>query len=232
MSKTRQAAMATGFASLGAVDAPVLVREQAFDRVREAIITGQFPPGTRLIERELCEALGVSRTSIREVLRRLEAEKLVLVEPRKGPTVARVTKAQAEEIYQIRAYLEGLLIRRFVERASGPDIVKLDELARRFFAVASDGDVPRSVGVMVEFYDFISSVVEADVLRDILGQLTARVSYLRATSMSEPGRMANSIEEIAEIVEAIKRRDAQAAENAAVSHVKSAARTALARLSD
>lgn len=232
MSKATQAVMATGFASLGAVDAPVLVREQAFKRVREAIITGQFPPGTRLIERELCEALGVSRTSIREVLRRLEAEKLIRVEPRKGPTVARVTRAQAQEIYDIRAYLEGVLIRRFVERASEPDIANLDELAHQFFAAASDGDVPRSVGVMVDFYDLISSVVEADVLRDILGQLTARVSYLRATSMSEPGRMANSMEEIAEIVDAIKRRDAKAAERAAVFHVRSAAKTALARLSD
>src|SRR5438067_1583646 len=64
-----------------------LVRDEAFDRLRDAIITGHFPPGARLVERELCEAMGVSRTSIREVLRRLEAEKLVRVEPRRGPEV-------------------------------------------------------------------------------------------------------------------------------------------------
>jgi len=61
------------FSSLRITEQPLLVREQAFDRLRDAIINGQFPPGTRLIERELCEALGVSRTSIREALRRLEA---------------------------------------------------------------------------------------------------------------------------------------------------------------
>lgn len=220
------------FAALGAVDAPVLVREQAFNRVRDAIITGQFPPGTRLIERELCEAMGVSRTSIREVLRRLEAEKLIEVGPRKGPIVARVTKAQAQEIYDIRAYLEGLLMRRFVEKASDRDIAMLEELSYRFASVAGDGDVPRAVRVMSEFYEFISRVVEADVLQDILAQLTARVSYLRATSMSEPGRMTNSIEEIAAMVDAVKTRNADAAERAAVDHVKSAALTALARLSD
>src|SRR5690606_38533467 len=110
--------------ALGLVATPVLVREQAFDQLRGAIINGQFPPGTRLIERELCEAMGVSRTSIREVLRRLEAERLIEVEPRKGPTVARLTRAQAEEIYDIRTYLEGIVVRRFVERASDEDIAR------------------------------------------------------------------------------------------------------------
>ena len=85
--------------ALRITEPPTLVREQAFERLRDAIIGGHFAPGQRLIERELCEAIGISRTSIREVLRRLEAERLVVVEPRRGPTVARVTRKQAEEIY-------------------------------------------------------------------------------------------------------------------------------------
>ena len=71
---------------------PTLLRERAFEQLREAIITGHFAPGDRLIERELCKAMGVSRTSIREVLRRLEAERLIKVEPRRGPAVARITR--------------------------------------------------------------------------------------------------------------------------------------------
>lgn len=230
MNKLSQSESEAAFGSLETVKAPVLVREQAFDQLRDAIINGHLPPGRRLVERELCEAMGVSRTSIREVLRRLEAEKLINVEPRKGPTVARVTKAQAREIYDIRAYLEGLLLRRFVEAASDSDIAGLAAIEERFAKAAKEGDVPAAVGVMAEFFEHIQTVVQADVLQDVLGQLTARVSYLRATSMSEPGRMQESIKEISSIVEAVKGRDQEAAERAAVSHVKSAAHTAIARL--
>ena len=89
---------------------PPLRRDQAFDRLRDAIITGHFAPGARLIERELCEAMGVSRTSIREVLRRLEAEQLIEVEPRRGPIVARLTRKQVAEIYDVRALLEAAVV--------------------------------------------------------------------------------------------------------------------------
>jgi GntR family transcriptional regulator, trigonelline degradation regulator len=92
---------------------PRRLREEAFERLRDAIIAGHFAPGARLVERELCEAMGVSRTSIREVLRRLEAEQLIVVEPRRGPVVARLTRKQVAEIYEVRAMLEATLLRRF-----------------------------------------------------------------------------------------------------------------------
>ena len=91
---------------------PVLIRERAFDEIRDAIISGRIEPGTRLIERELCEALKISRASVREVLRRLEAERLVSVEPRRGPIVMVLSVEEAGEIYEIRAMLESLVIRR------------------------------------------------------------------------------------------------------------------------
>ncbi|MBM9594452.1 GntR family transcriptional regulator [Roseitranquillus sediminis] len=230
MSGDQGSAEPVSLAALGTVQAPVLVREQAFERVRDAIITGQLPPGQRLIERELCAAMGISRTSVREVLRRLEAEKLVAVEPRKGPTVARLTREQAQEIYDIRAHLEGLMLRRFVERATDADIDELRAIGARFAEAAQVGDIPRAVGIMTDFYGLVSAVVRAEVVQEVLAQLTARVSYLRATSMSEPGRIEKSVSEISGIIKAVKRRDAEAAEQAAVSHVRSAASTALARL--
>ncbi|UJQ96078.1 GntR family transcriptional regulator [Mariluticola halotolerans] len=216
--------------SLGIVTAPVLVREQALDRLRDAIINGQFAPGTRLIERELCEAMGVSRTSIREVLRQLEAERLIQVEPRKGPTVARVTRAQAQEIYDIRGYLEGLLVQRFIDNANPQQTRQLEALFEEFAGAAGESNIMRAVALMAQFYAHISSVAQAEVVNDILSQLTARVSYLRATSMSQPGRMAKSVEEIRLIVEAIAAGNYAAAQKAAVNHVKAAAAIALSRL--
>ena len=222
----------SGTASLHVVNPPQLIRERAFESLRGAIISGEFEPGTRLIERELCEAMGVSRTSIREVLRRLEAERLVLVEPRKGPIVARLTRSQAREIYDIRSYLEGMLLRRFVENASDDAIDALIAITERFEKAVEDDDLSSSVSIMAKFYAHIADIAESEVAADVLSQLTARVSFLRMTSMAQPGRMARSVAEIRSITNAAAARDAKAAEAAAIRHVASAAKTAMSKLED
>src|ERR1700693_3926359 len=109
-------------------DAPALLRDQALQRRRDAIISGHFAPGARLIERELCAQMGVSRTSIREVLRGLEAESLITIEPRRGPIVARLNRKQIAEIYDVRAMLESAVIRIFTERANDTQIAYLRKL--------------------------------------------------------------------------------------------------------
>src|ERR1700722_20278478 len=78
---------------------PETLRHQVEHVIRQAIMSGRFAPGARLIERELCESLGVSRTSVREALRRLKADKLVCSVPHKGPTVAVISKQEASELY-------------------------------------------------------------------------------------------------------------------------------------
>lgn len=84
------------------------VREQVGSQLRQAIVSGQLAPGTRLIERELCTLLGVSRTSLREALRHLEGDGLVTNIPHKGMVVSTITWEEAEEIYEVRAVVEGL----------------------------------------------------------------------------------------------------------------------------
>src|SRR3990170_1902174 len=102
-----------GHAALRAVTTPTPLRKQVVERLREAIIEGHLKPGERLRERELCELLGVSRTSLREGLVELEAEGLINNVPNRGPVVAMVSIKAAEEIYQLRAVLEGLAARLF-----------------------------------------------------------------------------------------------------------------------
>lgn len=218
------------FSSLRITEQPLLVREQAFERLRDAIINGRFPPGTRLIERELCEALGVSRTSIREALRRLEAQRLINVEPRRGPTVAHLTRLQAEQIYEIRSFLEGMLMEYFVQRATQKQVRMLRTIFRRFEEAATDQDIPAAVAIMARFYDHITAVAGAEVISDVLQQLTARVSFLRSTTMSQKGRIAHSVTEIRAIIEAVEEGDAKAAHRAAIHHVEQAAKVALAHL--
>ena len=97
---------------------PAPIRTQVLDNLRKAILTRQLAPGQRLIERELVEMTGVSRTSVREALRELAAEGLVSTAPNKGTAVATLTSEQARQIYEVRAVLEGLAGRLFVENAT------------------------------------------------------------------------------------------------------------------
>src|SRR5271168_3504380 len=85
------------------------VRDQAVDNLKEAIFSGFLQPGQKLVEKDLCEMCGVSRTSIREALRILEGERLIVHLPHKGPRVATPTLAEAHQIYEVRAVLEALL---------------------------------------------------------------------------------------------------------------------------
>ena len=85
---------------VGPIAAPV--RSQTVGNLRDAILAGRFAPGERLVEAELCRLLGVSRPSIREALRQLEAERLVVITPFKGPAVARIEWPEAEQIYEVR----------------------------------------------------------------------------------------------------------------------------------
>ena len=87
------------------------LRQQVVEALRLAIIDGRLAPGARLIERELTEMLRVSRTVIREALRQLESEGLIAIVPNKGPVVRALTLAEAKDLYQIRAVLEGLAAR-------------------------------------------------------------------------------------------------------------------------
>jgi GntR family transcriptional regulator, trigonelline degradation regulator len=206
-----------------------LVRDEAFDRLRDAIITGHFPPGARLVERELCEAMGVSRTSIREVLRRLEAEKLVRVEPRRGPEVVRLSRKQVAEIYEIRAILEAMVVRRFTEMASDEDIAQLRAIFEEIIRADENENVYDLVGLMKRFIEHMMRVVDHELISDIHQQLIARISVLRVLSMSMPGRIQSSMGELRDVIEAIERRDADAAAESLTFYVRNAADAALAR---
>src|ERR1700761_8226731 len=109
------------------VATPPTLRHQIVERLKEAIELGQFAPGARLIDRELCERMGVSRTSIREALRELEAAGLITTLPNKGSIVSVVSPEMARSIYEVRAVLEGLAARLFARRASLQQIADLKQ---------------------------------------------------------------------------------------------------------
>ncbi|HWL21207.1 MAG TPA: GntR family transcriptional regulator [Bradyrhizobium sp.] len=209
---------------------PPLRRDQAFERLRDAIITGHFAPGARLIERELCEAMGVSRTSIREVLRRLEAEQLIEVEPRRGPIVARLSRKQVAEIYDVRALLEAAVVRRFALEASNDDIAELRRIYEELSVARRNEDVAAIVKTTRQFSEHMMRIVNHELINDIHQKLIARISVSRVLAISLPGRLEQSARELAVVMDAIERRDAERAAESLTTYVRNAGEAALKRI--
>jgi DNA-binding GntR family transcriptional regulator len=215
--------------SVTRVAAPV--REQVLEQLRDAIIDMRLEPGQRLVERELVEQTGVSRTTVREVLRELAAEGLVETIPHKGMVVASVPLERAPELYEVRAVLEGLAARQFVERASEE---QLSSLRDAFESLAEAAREPASVVGMLAakkaFYDALFEGAANQTIQEIVQGLQARVTLLRRASLMHPGRPTEAVGEVRGIVEAIERRDAAAAERASIRHVNEACGIVLAQL--
>lgn len=215
-----------GSEPLPRVAAPL--REQVTDRVRAAILDLRLRPGERLIERELTENLGVSRATVREVIRQLAAEGLVTVVPQRGAEVTSLSASDAADIYEMRASLEALAVRRFVQRAGAEQVRALraavDEIVR---SAGGGGD---HLGAKDRFYEVLMEGSASGPLQQTLAGLQARVRLLRATSLSVPGRPARAAAELRAVVDAIEVRDADAAAEACVLHIRHAAETATAQL--
>jgi DNA-binding GntR family transcriptional regulator len=214
---------ASGLAGrLERVAAPL--REQVLELLRSEIVEMRLRPGQRLVERELVEQIGVSRTTVREALRQLAAEGLVTTIPQKGAIVAIPSAAEAEEVYEVRALLEGLLVREFAQNASEAQVSALRAAFARLERSTGADEARVMLQAKNRFYEVLFEGAANATVRSILEGLQARVTVLRATSLTADGRPEESVGEIRTIVEAIERRDADAAAAAASLHVRQAAR--------
>jgi DNA-binding GntR family transcriptional regulator len=218
------------YQDLRIVENPTLVREHALDKLRSAISRGLYPPGMRLVERELCEALGVSRTSVREALRQLQAENLIEVGKRRNITVAIVSSKDAEDIYLMREMLETLAVQRFVALADENAVKKLARIHKDLRKVLNKGDV-RELAIMAgEFYETILNGSGSKVIADMARQLLTRVNYLRMRSMAEPHRLEDGMHEWDTLMDAITQRNPEAAAKAMGAHLANARKAIVAKI--
>lgn len=215
--------------SLKVVSGPSL-REQVAAKLRHAIATGHFAPGERLIERELCELTGVSRTSVREALRDLEGDGLITTVAHRGPMVAIVTPDQAQSIYEVRAALEALAARLFTLRADNSKVAQLVAASDRLEHAYSTGQLPLIFAAKSYFYQVLLEGSENEVVAQMLRSIHIRVSQLRMTSLGEPNRAVRSMAEIREIVRAVESRTSEEAARLSRIHVEHAAASALSIL--
>ncbi|WP_171173212.1 GntR family transcriptional regulator [Ruegeria sp. HKCCD8929] len=201
---------------------PATLRDLVQDRMREAIIEGHFKPGERLVERPLCEQLGVSRTVIRETIRYLEAEGLVEILPGHGPIVARMNWDDARQIYDVRRMLETSAAMTCAERMT-PDLAKrlqkaLGELMRGFTRKNPGALFKATAG----FYGTMFEGAGHAVAWEIVQRLNGRISRLRMMTLSSPDRDQPGPDHMKAICKAITSGDPEAARTAVNRHLDDA----------
>ncbi|GAA5231486.1 GntR family transcriptional regulator [Verticiella sediminum] len=206
------------------------LRELTLDKMREAIWAGHFRPGDRLVERSLCEQLGVSRSIVREVLRHLEAEGLVESVAHHGPAVARLSAEQAAQIYEIRALLEGQAARRCAETADNAAIDALAGLNARIQEAFAAGDHLAVMNRTAAFYERLFLEAGMTVAWDVVQSLNARITHLRALTIGSSGRRGDAAAEMGRLIDALRQHDAQAAQQASQEHVQRVAQIAARQL--
>jgi DNA-binding GntR family transcriptional regulator len=215
---------------ISVLDNPTLVRDHTLRKLRIAITAGIYPPGARLVERELCEAFGVSRTSVREALRQLQAESLVEVGPRRNIRVAVITAEDATDIYQLREILETQAIQLFVRRADAKALKRLRHAHREMHRALGKGDLMQLAAIAGVFYETLLSGAASRVIYEVALQLLARVNYLRFRSMSEPGRLDDGMREWDAMMDAIEAKDEDAAAKAMTAHLRNSRAAIVQRL--
>jgi len=203
------------------------LRNKIIAVLRSAIETGVLAPGTRLIEKDLCDQLNVSRTSLREALRELQAEGIFEPMSARGLTISTISREDAENAYRIRSVLEALVVEQFIEKA---DDIAVRDLARHgeiLRGAYRSGVLETIIDTKRAFYDRICTGADNAIAFDIINRLVLRTSSLRRHSLSRKERHVQSIEEIDRLINAIQKRDIEAARQAALDHVRNSARSAL-----
>lgn len=202
------------------------LRRKIVAALRRAIETGELKPGARLVEKDLCAGLNVSRTSLREALRELQKDKLVVAVPR-GLIVAEISEDDAANIYQVRAVLEGLVAAQFAEYATELDVEKLKHALLRLEAAYRSGDFEIILEEKKRFYDVICLGAGNAIVRDLLDHLGSRINQLRSTTREDSSRWAASLTELQKLAGTLFARNRRAARTAAIRHVDAAASAAL-----
>ena len=197
------------------------LRELVFESLREAILVGRLIPGERLMEVQLADEMGVSRTPVREAIRKLELEGFVVMIPRKGAYVAGLTLKDITDLFEVRAALEGMAAGLAAERITEEELEQL-ERAILEESQTHDDNISAYVDQDTVFHEIIYQASRNRQLVQIITHLREQIQRFRMTSLSQPGRAKMYVDEHKKIVEAISGRDIKAANALAREHIENA----------
>ncbi len=203
---------------------PVSLADQVYERLESEILSGKYPRGEIVTELRLCSELGVSRTPIREALRRLEQLHLIEDTPR-GTMILGITGKDFADISAIRQRIEGLAVRSFIENMTDESLKLLTDAVelQEYYLNKSDPDHIRAQDTL--FHTIIYEYCGSAILCDTLLPLHKKVQKFRKISIEEPSRAITSVQEHRAIADAIAERNADLAEELMFQHVANALHT-------
>ena len=196
------------------------LRDVVFENLRTAILEGNLKAGQRLMEVQLAEQLGVSRTPIREAIRKLELEGLVVMLPRKGAYVANMSFKDLIDVLEIRSSLEGLAASLAAERLREEDIAELERVAKEFETSVREADIDNVLKKDVEFHEKIFLMANNKKLYQLITSLWEQVHRFRVTYVSNYDASLSLVDEHNRILEAIKSGDCELAKKYATEHIE------------
>lgn len=198
------------------------IRDIVYDNLRSAILQGNMKPGERIVEKECAERYHISRTPVREALRKLEIEGLVQYIPRKGVVVKSINAAEIAEIYAIRIALECLAIESAVEHISTEDIAKLEYLTERMKQHEESGRMDELLDACNEFNKVLLQAAGMPRLIAMINSQKDSLQRYREITLSEDVRRTKAINEHKDILQAVIDKDKERAVKYVKMHLEGA----------
>ena len=187
------------------------LRDVVFQTLRQAILKGELQPGERLMEIKLAERLGVSRTPIREAIRKLELEGLVVMIPRKGAAVANITEKDTKDVLEVRRTLEMFAVEVACDRITPEQLEQLKEAAKAFEASNGSMDLIRIAETDMHFHEIIYEATHNERLVQMLNNLRENMYRYRIEYLKDPNYYNSLVAEHQEILDAVENGDKERA---------------------
>lgn len=203
------------------------LRDVVFNTLRQAILKGELKPGERLMEIQLANKLGVSRTPIREAIRKLELEGLVLMIPRKGAEVADITEKSLRDVLEVRKALEELAVQLACEKITREEIRELEKAGEEFKKVLKSKDVTEIAEADVRFHDVIYMATDNQKLIQLLNNLSEQMYRYRVEYLKEEGVFGQLTAEHDEIIKQITKREKENAAKIVCQHIDNQVETVI-----
>lgn len=207
------------------------LREVVFNTLREEILKGELEPGERLMEIQIADRLGVSRTPVREAIRKLELEGLAIMLPRRGAIVASITVSDLEDVLEVRRVLEGLTVDLACKKITEEELDQLKKCLDEFKRVVGGKDLTLITEKDVAFHDVINNASRNRRLIQILNNLREQIYRYRLEYIKDADKRMLLVEEHKMIYEAIRNRDSSAAKKAIKKHISNQKKTIIENLS-
>ena len=203
------------------------LRDVVFNTLRQAILRGELKPGERLMELKLANKLGVSRTPIREAIRKLELEGLVIMSPRKGAEVAEITEDNLRDVLEVRGALEELAMKLACRRIAKEEIMKLKKASRNFDEALNSEDVTKIAEADVAFHDIIYMATNNKRLIQLLNNIREQMYRYRVEHLKQKDCYARLTKEHREMIVALEEGNEEQALSLIKEHIENQAKTVI-----